>query len=207
MDKRNRKVMRGDLMMLLAGVCLCLVIISTYFTSGLYARYSTGATGFDSARVIQFRQLSVTETGSFTESGSGNNQFVFAPGVPVEKDIKIDFGGSEAATIVFVAIKAPEWKVTNKTSFTDSKGQLSWSVVSDWKHLESDQDLHVYYRELEPNEALQSAGFIENGKIQVSPSGTVEMYASYPKTLFTVKGYVVQANGFATVADAWNSIK
>ena len=69
--------MRGELMMLLAGVCLCLVIISTHFTSGLYARYSTGASGSDGARVIQFRQLTITETGSFTESGSGNKQFVF----------------------------------------------------------------------------------------------------------------------------------
>jgi hypothetical protein len=94
MSKENRKIAQGELMMLLAGVCLCLVLISSHLTSGLYARYTTSASGSDSARVIQFNQLTVTENGSFTESGSGENTFVFAPGVPIEKDIKISFGGS-----------------------------------------------------------------------------------------------------------------
>ena len=208
MDKRHRKIMRGERMMLLAGVCLCLVLISTYFTSGLYAKYSTGATDSDGARVIQFHQLTVTETGSFTESGDGKNQFIFAPGVPIEKNIKIDFGGSEAASLVFVAINAPEWVVTDGgINYTDSQGQLSWSVASGWTFLEKDQDRYVYYKALDPNETLEGVDFIKNGKIQVSSDGTVGMYASYPETLLSVKGYVVQANGFATVAEAWDSIK
>jgi hypothetical protein len=207
-DKRKKKVMRGELMMLLAGVCLCLVIISTHFTSGLYARYSTGASGSDGARVIQFRQLTITETGSFTESGIGEKQFVFTPGVPLTKDIKISFGGSEAATIVFVAVKVTKWQATaDGLDFTDSKGQLSWSVASGWTFLEHDGDLYVYYKELEPNTTMESVDFIKDGIIQVSSSGTTEIYASFPETLLSVKGYVVQANGFETVADAWNSVK
>ena len=73
--------------------------------------------------------------------------------------------------------------------------------------MESDQDLYVYYKELASNETLEGADFIKDGEIQVSPDGTVGMYASYPETLISVKGYAVQANGFATVADAWDSIK
>lgn len=207
MDKRNKKSIRGELMMLLAGLCLCLVIISTHFTSGLYARYSTGASGSDGARVIRFSQLTVTETGSFTESGSGNKQFVFTPGVPLEKNIQISFGGSEAATIVFVAIEAKDWQVTDNRNFKDAQGQLSWSVASGWTFLEKDGDLYVYYKELEPNTTLENDAFIKDGKIQVGSNGTVAMYASYPETMFSVKGYVVQANGFATVLDAWNSVK
>lgn len=208
MDKRNKKIMRGEQMMLLAGICLCLVLISTHFTSGLYARYSTGVSGSDSVRVIQFRQLTVTETGSFIELENGTKQFYFTPGVPLTKDVEINFGGSEAATIVFVAVRVTNWQATdNGMVFTDSQAQLSWSVASGWTFLEKDEDLYVYYRKLEPNITLENVDFIENGEIQVSSSGTTELYASYPETQITVKGYVVQANGFETVADAWNSVK
>lgn len=197
--------------MLIAGVFLCLVLISTHFTSGLYARYSTGVSVSDSARVVQFRQLTVTETGSFIELEDGTKQFYFAPGVPLTKDVEINFGGSEVATIVFVAVRLTNWQATDGgyKSFTDSQGQLSWSVASGWTFLEKDEDedLYVYYRELEPNITLENVDFIKNAEITVSKNGTTELYASYPKTQITVKGYVVQANGFNTVADAWNSVK
>jgi hypothetical protein len=212
MRKENRKISQGELMMLLAGVCLCLVLISLHITSGLYARYTTSASGSDSAGVIQFNQLTVTENGSFTESGSGENTFVFAPGVPMEKDIKISFGGSEASTIVFVAINAPNWKVTGdtKTVFTDAQGCLSWRVAEGWTFLESDQDLHIYYKELKPNETLSEVRFIDGGTIQVGASDTMDtmkIYESYPPTKFSVRGYAVQANEFETVAAAWDSVK
>jgi hypothetical protein len=35
----------------------------------------------------------------------------------------------------------------------------------------------------------------------------MEIYESYPPTKFSVRGYAVQANGFETVAAAWNSVK
>jgi hypothetical protein len=175
--------------------------------SGLYARYSTGASGSDGARVIQFRQLTVTETGSFTESGIGQKQFFFAPGVPLEKDIQVTFGGSEAATIIFVTINAPNWTVTDDIHFKDSKNQLSWSVAPEWEYLKSEGSLHVYYKKLDPNEAIGSVSFIKDGKIQVSPDGSLAIYATYEETLFSVRGYAVQANGFETVEAAWNSVK
>ena len=126
----------------------------------------------------------------------------------ITKDVEISFGGSEAATIVFVAVRVTNWKTTaNDYSFTDSQEQLSWSVASGWTFLEKDANLYVYYRKLEPNTTMENVDFIENGEIQVSSSGTTELYASYPETQITVKGYVVQANGFETVADAWNAVK
>jgi hypothetical protein len=205
MGKANMKLTSGELLMLLAGILLCLVLISLHLTSGLYARYTTSASAYDSARVIRFNQLTVTEQGSFTSAGSGENTFVFAPGAPLEKDIKITFGGSEASTIIFVAINAPEWKLTDKIHFTDSQGLLSWSVDSGWTFLKSDQDTYVYYKELAPNETLDDVGFIKDDAIQVSAEGTLAIYAGYPITQFTVKGYAVQSNGFESVEAAWDS--
>ena len=142
MNKENRKIAQRELMMLLAGVCLCLVLISS--------------------------------------------------------------GGSEASTIVFVAINALDWKVTGdtKTVFTDAKGHLSWQVAKGRTFLKSDQDLHIYYKELKPNEPLSEVRFIDGGAIQVGASGTMEIYESSPPTKFSVRGYAVQANGFETVAAA-----
>ncbi len=46
-------------------VLLCLVLFSTYLTGGLYARYTTTASGGDSARVAKFH---ITSGGNWTGS-------------------------------------------------------------------------------------------------------------------------------------------
>jgi hypothetical protein len=203
MKKSNK---RAPLVFYFGVFVLCMTLFSSHMTGGLYARYTSSASGSDSARVIRFNQLTVTEQGSFTSAGSGENIFVFAPGAPLEKDIKITFGGSEASTIIFVAINAPEWELTDEINFTDSKGHLSWSVDSGWTFLKRDQDdTYVYYKELAPNKTLDGVGFIKDDAIQVSPEGTLAIYSGYPIAQFTVKGYAVQSNGFESVEAAWNS--
>ena len=51
--------------MVLAMILLCLTLISTHLTAGLYARYTTTDTGEDSARVAKFE---ITETGIFVNT-------------------------------------------------------------------------------------------------------------------------------------------
>jgi hypothetical protein len=53
---------------------------------------------------------------------------------------------------------------------------------------------------------MTNTPFIKGGEIKVSESGTVAMYRDYPETSFTIQGYVVQANKFATAAEAWASL-
>ena len=185
---------------------LSLVLLSSHITSGPYAKYSSQSTGSDGARVIKFGDLTVTETGDFTSVGTNENQFVFVPGVDLKKDIRVSFEGSEASTIVFITVKAPGWTLENKKNFEDSKGQLTWSVADGWTHLQADGDTHVFYYSLDPNEPMTNTPFIKDGKIQVNTNGTVDMYYDYPDVSFSVRGYVVQANKFATAAEAWASI-
>ena len=60
---------------------------------------------------------------------------------------------------------------------------------------------------LEPNEKINNVPFVANeGEIAVNENGTVNMYLNYPATLFTVKTYAVQANGFESIEDAWDSV-
>ena len=46
---------KPNLALMAAGVLLCLVLISSHFTSGLYARFITRAQGSDHARIASFR--------------------------------------------------------------------------------------------------------------------------------------------------------
>ena len=188
---------------------LTFVLLSSHITSSQYARFVSQASGNDSARVIKFGQLTIERTG--TESN------VFAPGVPIEKDFLVSFGGSEASTIVFIAVDAPGWTLSNNgKTFKDSQEQLSWTVADGWNYLKSDNGKQIYYIELNPNEALNQKGFVAGKAITVEylaeklPDGTagaVPLYNNYPSTSFSIKGYVVQSNGFTTVGDAWNSVK
>ncbi len=184
---------------------LSLVLLSSHITSGPYAKYSSQSTGSDGARVIKFGDLTVTETGDFTSVSANENQLVFLPGVSLEKNVLVTFAGSEASTIVFITVETPGWTLSNK-SFTDSKGQLSWSVDDGWTYLRTDGNTHVFYYSLDPNEPMDKTPFIKDGEIQVSENGTVAMYRDYPETSFTIQGYVVQANKFANASEAWESI-
>ena len=110
--------------------------------------------------------------------------------------------------MIFVSVHAPDWEVSGDYNYTDLNEQLTWSVDSSkWTRLKSVGESYVYYMVLEPNEKINNMPFVANeGKITVSENGTVDMYLNYPTTMFTVKTYAVQANGFESVEDAWDSV-
>ena len=62
----RRKRTKLNIPMCLAGILLCLTLISVHLTSGLYARYTTTAEGSDLARVAAFK---VTEDRTTFSSG------------------------------------------------------------------------------------------------------------------------------------------
>jgi len=69
--------------MVLAMILLCLTLISTHLTAGLYARYTTTDTGEDSARVAKFE---VTETGIFVDTMVAE----ILPGDSEERTIQVE---------------------------------------------------------------------------------------------------------------------
>lgn len=54
MAQKNRRIPLGTLLIRTAAVLFCLVMITTYLTAGLYARYTASGKGTDSARVAKF---------------------------------------------------------------------------------------------------------------------------------------------------------
>ena len=208
--------------MSLAVVLFWLVIITTYMSSGLYAKYSTMGAGGDEARVIRFGELTVTETLDTGITTTGGN-LIFVPGTTLQKKLTVDFEGSEAATFVFVELDTTGWDFTPQNATNgatlalkqDGNILLFWKVADGWEYLASDGNKHVFYTALEPNEALTEKDFIAGGKITVS----VATYDAYDALRgvdlkVNVTAYAVQANGFAVsnnmednVIAAWNSIK
>ena len=212
MEKKNRRrssyrIGLGGIILRAALVLFVLILLSVHLMGGLFAKYRTAGQGSDSARVIKFHELKVSEEGSFALQENGKYEGIFIPGVDMTKKILIEFGGSEAATVVLVSVDATGWTTNDHKNFKDSQEQLSWSVDPVWTYLLSEGNVHVYYQTLEPNTVLSSTSFILDNKITVSEDGTVDMYANYPNTDFTVRAYAVQANGFTDLKDAWQAAK
>jgi len=54
MPKKNRRIPLGTLLIRTAAVLFCLVMVTTYLTAGLYARYTASSESADTARVAKF---------------------------------------------------------------------------------------------------------------------------------------------------------
>ena len=194
--------------MCFAVVLFWLVIVTTYMSSGLFARYATQATGGDSARVIKFGELTVV----------GSGELLIAPGVDLDIPVTVSFSGSEAATYVFAEVvltDSKQWTRSNKT-FQMLNGKIHWDMAEGWTRLDSAAERHVFYCALAPNATLDNAELIKGGDIFVATDVTRTEHKSlftpatestpavYPTITFHLS--VVQSHGFANVDAAWASL-
>ena len=192
--------------MCLAAILLCLTLISIHLTSGLYAKYISSASGNDSARVIKFGELTLTEEGDFYEG----NKLMIIPGVALTKKAMVSFSGSESATYVFVEITPSKWSTTDNKTFSlmsNGKTAMQWNVAEGWLFLKSDNGTYIYYRELTPNTELIATDIIaENGKITVSNQITKSEIQVMTGISIKLRATVVQSGGFENPEAAWNSV-
>ena len=192
--------------MCLAAILLCLTLISIHLTSGLYAKYISSASGNDSARVIKFGELTLTEEGDFYEG----NKLMIIPGVALTKKATVSFSGSESATYVFVEITPSKWSTTDNKTFSlmsNGKTAMQWNVAEGWLFLKSDNGTYIYYRELTPNTELIATDIIaENGKIAVSNQITKSEIQVMTGISIKLRATVVQSGGFENPEAAWYSV-
>lgn len=204
--KVNTFAVKINISMCIISFLLCLTLISVHLTSGLYAKYITAASGSDSARVISFGELTLTETGDFNAEG----KLVVIPGVNLQKKAMIDFEGSESATYVFVEIIPLKWSTTDNKTFSlllNNKIAMQWSVADGWTFLKFDNETYIYYRELRPNIELVETDIIaENGKIAVSDQITKSEIEAMTGALIKLRATVVQSGGFNSPEAAWNTV-
>lgn len=205
MAGRNQRAKR-NIPMCAACVLLCLTLLSAYLISGLYAKYTDTAVGSDSARVVRFGNLTLTESGDFAD-GAG----IVIPGVNLRKKAVVDFAGSEASTYVFVSIAlSSHWTTADNRRFAVTSGEktlLQWSVGDGWTFLETDGNgAYIYYRELAPNRALSADVIADDGCITVSDGLTGGELGGMTGMFIRLRAAAVQSGGFAGPAAAWQSV-
>ena len=135
------------------------------------------------------------------------------PGVNITKDFLVEFGGSEAATIVFVVAETPNWTqvADNKYAFQAFSGKMTWMAdQNQWTALTPKTSIageYVYYSVLGPNESLDKS-FIKNATITVAETITRSELSTLESSPLQIKltAYAVQSNGFDSVKDAWESL-
>ena len=203
---KHRKTAKVNIPMCIASFLFCLTLISIHLTSGLYAKYISSASGDDSARVIKFGELTITETGDFYE----DNKLMNIPGVDLIKKATVSFSGSESATYVFVEIMPTGWSATDDVTFallSNGKTAMQWSIADGWVFLKSDNGTYIYYRELAPNLELVTADIIAgSGKITVSDQITKSEIKAITDVSIKLRATVVQSGGFENPEAAWNSV-
>lgn len=204
---KHNKTAKVNIPMCIATLLFCLTLVSVHFTSGLYAKYSVSDSGSDSARVISFGDLTLSESGDFYE----NNSLMIIPGVNLTKKATVDFAGSESATYVFVEIVPSDgWQETYGYTFSyisNDKIAMQWSVNEYWELLTDENGIYVYYRALVPNTALEGVDIIaDNGRIFVSDQISKSELGSMVNISIKLRAAVVQAGGFANPEAAWNSV-
>ena len=201
--KRKSSMGFGEGMMWLAGVLFCLVLITTAMMGGLFARYTTSDSGSDSARVVAFGNLTLTETGDFVAVGDKRTAKII-PGVNLNKKVTLSFEASEVDTIVFVEISAPGWTVPDGKTFMMGT-QISWLMAEGWNHLPGTQ--YVYYKVLDTNKALTDVDIIQGGVIRVSNDIKESNIQSLDKLNISIRASVIQNDGSLTPATAWDRLK
>lgn len=203
---KHTKTAKVNIPMCIASFLFCLTLISIHLTSGLYAKYISSASGGDSARVITFGDIALTETGDF---GNGNAYII--PGVDLTKKAVVDFAGSEAATYVFVEITAAKWQPSDDNYsfaiYSEDKALIEWSVADTWTYLTTTDDTYVYYRALAPNTEIDAADIIANdGKITVSEYITRSEILALTDLSIKLRATAVQSGGFENPTAAWSSL-
>ena len=192
---------RINIPMCLASILFCLTLISVHFMGGLYAKYTATGSGSDSARVIKFGNITLTETGDFDNA---ENSAIIIPGVDLTKNATVSFEGSEAATFVFVEVVPEGWTTTDNRTFTAAGGGMLWSVSTEWTYL--DETEYVYYMVLEPNTPLNNEEIIAGGTVTVDDNISKGVISSITNMTVDFRASVVQAGGFDSVSAAWDSI-
>ena len=126
--------------MFTALILLLLTMVTTHYTSGLYARYSSTAYGTDAARVAKFDvsfNLRDNEDGTYTVTVNNNSEVSVKYSVIVEMDKHLSAAiGDDVKTIEgsekFVTFENADWTLAPKTA---ADPLILKFAVADWRGL------------------------------------------------------------------------
>ncbi len=171
---------------------LYLIVIAALSVGVTLSRYVTSTTDGDEAGVIEFHDISITETGDFYEEG----KLILQPGVSMEKKAVVNFGGSEAAVYIFLSVKTDGFeKQGDNYNFNAVDGKIGWQIDEDWNYLYSENDTYIYYLLLESN-TLFEQDIISDGKVYAADTLKNSELKSLTSLSVSFQATAVQADGF-----------
>lgn len=145
-----------------------LLLLSAVLSGVTFSKYVTGTAVGNTARVALMKDITVSETGGFTQQ----DKPIITPGVNLTKNFTVRFEGSEMACYVFLKIGTTGWEQIGDYSFAcrvDGIEALAWSVDETvWKFLSSDGGDAVYYAVVSANETFEASVQANGGTIAVS---------------------------------------
>lgn len=183
-----------------SAVLLYLALIAILLSGVTFSRYMAGTTVVDTACVASMKNITITETGNFTEQ----NKWVILPGVNLNKNAVIHFDGSEMACYVFLEIETAGWQRTGEYAYAcpiDGTEALSWTVDPAWAFLIGDDGGAVYYRIVSADNAFDARVLGNDGTILVDKSLTRTQLAQLTEHLTSdlsieIGATAVQYHGF-----------
>lgn len=137
MKRKNR---RPNWILCLAGVLFCLTLFSMHLTSGLYARYTTSASGSDSARVARFN---IEQTGELTQLIELDVYPGFAESYTLALKNNSEVAVSYTVTAEQLTMNLPlEVSLSGSTSGTmaaDAAGEVTCTLKIEWPSEDNDE--------------------------------------------------------------------
>lgn len=196
---------------------LLYISLCTFVIIGVtFSKYIASSTGGDSARVVEFKDISITEQGG-SETQDGAREFIITPGVDIEKKATVSFDGAETAAYIFLEADVKGWQYDEGAPNTfyllkndENVNRISFDIAPEWTLLTFENNKYVYYMELEPNETLKDVPVIKDGVINVSPMiKNSELKGIEGNLSVTFKATAVQRNSFeeSDKIEMWNSVK
>ena len=180
-----------------SAVMTYLLLIAIALSGITFSKYVTGTTVGDSARVAYMKEITISETGNFSEP----SRWIITPGVDMTKSATVSFEGSEMACYIFLEIKASGWTRADNYGYACTVGSesiLTWRVNNDWTYLSGSEDGAVYYRIVSANSTLNAEVIADGGKITVSEDLTKTQLDSFPSDMsIKISATAVQYHGFS----------
>lgn len=154
----KRETYHGNWQIRIAGILLCLVLITTYMMTGLYARYTYSESMEDSARVARF---DISEDGAYF---SETLLLETVPGV-VERDIEV-INKSEVA--VSYKVKVENTTQNIPYTFSVNGGTQSLDICEETCYLQPNSTAKVTITATwDEAEALKYMGMVDLIKLTI----------------------------------------
>lgn len=223
MEQKSPKGQKRRVTIPLSAFIIYLLLIAVSLSGVTFSKYVTGTTVGDTARVALMKNMTLSDTGNFTEQ----NKWIITPGVNMTKNVTVHFDGSEMACYVFVRIKTTGWEQKGEYAYAcpiDGGDALTWSVDdAAWTFLSTDGGDAVYYGIVRANTPLDAAVLGGDGTITVSKDLTRTQLEKLTADLATdlsidIEATVMQYHGVEEIMEpeydeqeralaAWNIVK